>query len=205
MMKLAVFSAISTFLCLTNPGLAANNCAENSHSAVEQLIVIKNNELVFDLYETALKTKDTKVSIVQQPTWGGLKLNPDWTFSYIPSPNVCEKTDYFTYAIQNQHVLDTVSVSIEILCENITILSGFSPNGDGFNDTFTIKGIENFPGNSLSIFDFSGAEIYYRNDYRNDWAGQPAKQPLSGDYTYFYVFNDGRGNYYSGYFNVSLQ
>ena len=179
----------------------ASNATYIASSTDEHVIVVKNNELVF---ETKLVKPSAKFTIATTPEKGTVKLNADHSISYIPAPDICGEEDFFSYILQTGEETDTVAVHVEILCENLTIYSGFSPNGDGINDTFTIKGIENFPDNSLSIFDFTGEEIYFKKGYNNEWDGSTALVPLSGDYTYYYVFSDGTGNYYSGYFKINL-
>ncbi|MBA2611608.1 MAG: gliding motility-associated C-terminal domain-containing protein [Bacteroidetes bacterium] len=78
------------------------------------------------------------------------------------------------------------------------IPEGFSPNGDGINDNFFIRGINNFPENSFVVFNRWGEKIFEANPYTNTWNGKTTMGTrLGGDQlpvgTYFYVLdlNDG--------------
>ncbi|MEM9822867.1 MAG: gliding motility-associated C-terminal domain-containing protein, partial [Bacteroidota bacterium] len=85
----------------------------------------------------------------------------------------------------------------------LTIFSGFSPNGDGVNDFFQIRGIERFPNNSVLVFNRWGNEVFRSRGYTNDqgWDGRWEGKDLP-DGTYFYVIEDGEGNQYSGYVQI---
>lgn len=80
---------------------------------------------------------------------------------------------------------------------DIIIPDVFSPNGDGFNDGFVIVGLEHYPGTNLRIFNRWGSEIFFRDDYQNDWFGQSeSKQNIGkGDIlpegVYFYLIELG--------------
>jgi gliding motility-associated-like protein len=37
-------------------------------------------------------------------------------------------------------------------CDHILVFKGLSPNGDGRKDTWSILGIEQFPNNSVQVF-----------------------------------------------------
>ncbi len=71
------------------------------------------------------------------------------------------------------------------------IPNGFSPNGDGINDTFVIiRGIlSKYPNNKISIFNRWGTEIYSKDGYDNSW---DAKDLPDG--TYWYVLDLGDGS-----------
>jgi gliding motility-associated-like protein len=75
------------------------------------------------------------------------------------------------------------------LIEQIKIPSGFSPNGDGLNDTWEI--LPNltvvFPKAELTIFNRWGSQVYYKSGYDNTWAAE--KLP---DGTYYYLLDLGR-------------
>ena len=51
-------------------------------------------------------------------------------------------------------------------CE-VTIPNIFSPNNDGKNDVFTINNIEQYPSNSVQIFNRWGKEVYSADGYNN--------------------------------------
>jgi gliding motility-associated-like protein len=73
----------------------------------------------------------------------------------------------------------------------------FSPNGDNNNDTFVILNVEEYPNNSIEIFNRWGEKVYSAKPYDNSWNGTSSKGIISNDLpegTYFYVFNDGFGN-----------
>lgn len=82
--------------------------------------------------------------------------------------------------------------------DTLEVFNGFSPNGDGKNDVFTIKNIEKFPDNKLYIFNRWGNRVYFEEKYLNTWEGTWENKPLP-DGTYFYIIEDGKGKTYSGY------
>lgn len=65
----------------------------------------------------------------------------------------------------------------------IEIPNVITPNGDGYNDQFIIKGIENCEKSKLIIRSKSGAIVLQVNNYENNWDAQNAP-----DGTYFYQF-----------------
>ena len=70
----------------------------------------------------------------------------------------------------------------------LNITQAITPNGDGVNDTWVIYNIENHPGSIVRVFNRWGKEVYYSNNYHNDWDGhyQDLKEglPSSGAYMY---------------------
>jgi len=76
-------------------------------------------------------------------------------------------------------------------CLNFRIPQGFSPNGDGVNDYFVIIGLEDFPENTLIIFNRWGNKIFEATPYNNDWDGTNKFGVTFGDQlpegTYFYL------------------
>ncbi len=78
--------------------------------------------------------------------------------------------------------IDSIIVNIS----PIIIPNAFSPNGDGVNDTWTIKNIENFPDNKIEIFNRWGKRCYYKKNYTNDWRGTFNNNPLP-DGVYYYI------------------
>jgi len=80
---------------------------------------------------------------------------------------------------------DTINITVISSAPPETVIPNiFTPNGDGKNDVFEIKGIENFPGSQLIIFNRWGNEVYRSENYLNTWNGSGL-----ADGTYFYVLN----------------
>jgi len=61
---------------------------------------------------------------------------------------------------------------------NTTIPEVFTPNGDGINEVFYIKGLRNYPKAMLTVFDQWG-HVVYRSPlgYQNDWNGTQQDGP----------------------------
>jgi len=158
------------------------------------------NELFNDTINGTLDT----IIIITPPNNGVVGVNEDNTIKYTPDEDYCEPEtpDVFTYAICNQVGCDTTQVFVTVLCDELIIFTGFSPNGDGVNDYFVIQGIEAFPNNRLLIFNRWGNEVYKKAGYLNDWNGTWNNRKLLPDGTYFYVLEDGRGKRYSGYIQI---
>ncbi|WP_461042438.1 T9SS type B sorting domain-containing protein, partial [Spirosoma harenae] len=83
----------------------------------------------------------------------------------------------------------------------VFIPEGFSPNGDGINDLFVIRGANGLTV-SLEVYNRWGNLVYKNEDYRNDWDGKAntgitissADAVGVPDGTYYYVvtLSDGR-------------
>jgi gliding motility-associated-like protein len=70
---------------------------------------------------------------------------------------------------------------------HIKIPNVITPNNDGKNDKFTIKGLAYYPGSQLQVFDRNGNVVYESLDYKNDWT---AYQIPAGTYFYRLQLND---------------
>jgi gliding motility-associated-like protein len=70
----------------------------------------------------------------------------------------------------------------------LNISQAITNNGDGVNDTWVIHNIENYPGTIVRVFNRWGNEVFYSNNYQNDWDGhyKDLKEglPTTGSYLY---------------------
>ena len=82
---------------------------------------------------------------------------------------------------------DTVFVNYDASCD-LVLPSGFSPNGDGFNDGYYIRGLESYPFNYFTVFNRWGNEVYYREDYvNNEWVGDDNNGNNLPEGTYYVI------------------
>jgi gliding motility-associated-like protein/uncharacterized repeat protein (TIGR01451 family) len=115
----------------------------------------------------------------------------------------------------NNTVDDPTTTYITFTPEYLEIFNLVTPNGDGFNDFFEIRGIENFEETYVRIYNRWGVLVFETENYENNAGsdrvftgfskgritiGANNKLPLG---TYFYVINFGKDNpgksSYSGY------
>ena len=87
-----------------------------------------------------------------------------------------------------------MSIFIECFVSNLVVFDGFSPNNDGINDSFRIDGIENFPGNTVRIFNRWGNRVFTQDGYKNEWSGTWDGNNILPDGTYFYIIDLGDGS-----------
>ncbi|TVZ23440.1 gliding motility-associated-like protein [Dokdonia sp. Hel_I_63] len=89
---------------------------------------------------------------------------------------VLEDGDYLNIATITQSsptdsdLTNNVS-QVDIAPSCIKVFNEFSPNGDGFNDTFTIRCIESYPENNLKIYNRAGNMVFEMDGYANVWRG----------------------------------
>lgn len=96
-------------------------------------------------------------------------------------------------------VCPDVSDSVMITVNNLRIPTLITPNMDGINDYFFLRGLETLGKTEVRIFDRRGAEVYKNLDYDNSWDGVDYnKNPLPDD-TYFFVLKSANGKSISGY------
>ncbi|WP_052466986.1 DUF7933 domain-containing protein [Psychroserpens damuponensis] len=83
----------------------------------------------------------------------------------------------------------------EVIVDNcFYVTDGLSPNNDGLNDTFYIECINDYPGNTIKIYNRYGVQVYESSNYQNDWDGTPNMGiPSTSEIlpvgTYFYILD----------------
>jgi gliding motility-associated-like protein/uncharacterized repeat protein (TIGR01451 family) len=66
--------------------------------------------------------------------------------------------------------------------EDLLIPNLFTPNGDGSNDAFEIRGLDQFADNELVIVNRWGNEVFRASKYQNNWTGEGLNEG-----TYYYL------------------
>ena len=198
-----------------------------SNGSKEKSIKIKETSIYWvQLYygEKLIATDTMKVSIVDIPE---PNINPDidicnyqklllntgldskvythnWSLnSYNKSEILLENLEPGTQDIglKISSCCDTVSYVFTINVQDckIVIPNVFTPNGDGYNDAFVVKGLEYYPNSSLNIFDRNGRLVYSSTDYKNNWKAQNTP---SGNYFYSLIINDDNHTEKGGIVNI---
>jgi gliding motility-associated-like protein len=90
---------------------------------------------------------------------------------------------------------DTVLIKIN----DLIIPTLITPNLDGNNDFFVIRGIESFGKPSLKVFNRWGANVFTDDNYANGWDGKDFNGNLLPDDTYFYILKSEKIDPIKGY------
>jgi gliding motility-associated-like protein len=177
----------------------------NPPKALTDIVKTKPNKAVeIDVMANdTLKSLLTKLEIVENPKFGTVEILANGRIIYTPLKDYCDDNaaDEFTYNICTNGGCSTASVLVNVTCNDIVVYTGFSPNGDNVNDNFTIEGIQNYPDNRVTVFNRQGIVVFDKEGYRNDWNGTWNNKNLP-DGTYFYMFEDGKGEKKVGYVQI---
>lgn len=84
---------------------------------------------------------------------------------------------------------DTANVSVY---KKVMIPNAFSPNGDGINDNWNIKGLTSYDNYKLLVFNRYGQLVFESKNYSQPWNGTFNEKPLPAA-TYYYVLDLGVG------------
>ncbi|MEI6347475.1 MAG: gliding motility-associated C-terminal domain-containing protein [Bacteroidota bacterium] len=102
------------------------------------------------------------------------------------SPNMSHvyenQGNYIVYLtiVDHNGCIDSTSHMVTIV--TVIIPNVITPNGDGANDFFEIKGLEDVPGKNIYIFNRWGRKVFESPDYQNNW-----NAPGLEDGVYFYT------------------
>ncbi|TFH48890.1 MAG: gliding motility-associated C-terminal domain-containing protein, partial [Bacteroidia bacterium] len=86
-----------------------------------------------------------------------------------------------------------------ITVKDLVIPTLITPDMNGKNDYFVIKGIETFGKTSLTVCDRRGAVVYETEDYNNNWSGFDYSGNQLPNDTYFFLLKPGIGRSIKGY------
>jgi len=164
-------------------------------------------EVVIDVLDNDydLDGDDIFIEGITSPADGTVTLNDDGTVTYTPDPEFVGE-DSFEYEVcdgAGDCVVGSVTITVEL--NNIEAPNAFSPNGNGHNDLFIIKGLaENYPNFSMEIFNRWG-NVVYKYSHKGNAHGAPTwwdgkssgrltinndKLLPTGTYYYVIQFND---------------
>jgi gliding motility-associated-like protein len=101
-------------------------------------------------------------------------------------------------------VEDSIQITVNEMLP-LVIPQGFSPNGDGVGDYWTIQGLDRYPNCEMLVYNRWGHLVYQANPYDNQWDGKNFNaEPLkSGTYYYQLNLNDNSSTSYAGFVYVN--
>lgn len=102
---------------------------------------------------------------------------------------VSKTGDYYIRRKLGICISDITRVHIEVTHDNLEIGNAITPNGDGLNDTWMLKGLPDFRGNNIKIYARSGQLIYEATgNYTRPFDGTFRGKELPAG-VYFYVID----------------
>lgn len=166
-----VVTQISDRACIDDGVIDLNNYLENNETGGNWIITEGNttlNENLFDPKNVALG---------------------NYKFRHTTTSSGCLNTIEVTLEIHNECIV--------LPCgrEDVVISKVITPNGDIYNEFFTITGVETCGFIvELQIFNRWGAKIYDNSNYKNDWNGFVNKSSVGKagkvpNGTYYYIIN----------------
>jgi gliding motility-associated-like protein len=134
------------------------------------------------------------VSIISSPKSGTAILNEDGSIVYTPYLNFTGN-DTLTYMICDRGMPSKCATAIVVITifpvrEFIEIYNLVTPNGDGSNDTWFIRGIEDYPNNTVLLFNRWGDKVHEFKGYDNSklfWDGTSEKGNKLPAGTFYYI------------------
>ena len=80
----------------------------------------------------------------------------------------------------------------------------FTPNGNNYNDTWVIPGLEGYNTKEMAVYSRYGTLVYYNTQYNNDWDGTLLNTGTQvPDGTYYYILNLDGGKQLNGYVYIN--
>ncbi|HDZ04307.1 leucine-rich repeat protein [Maribacter sp.] len=74
-------------------------------------------------------------------------------------------------AVEVTRTVNVVDNSVPAQNTTINVPKGFSPNGDGINDTWVIDNLDAYPGHIVHLYNRVGSEVFTAENYSNNWGG----------------------------------
>lgn len=142
----------------------------------------------------------TSVSIVVPPSNGLVEVQADSMIVYTPDQDYIGEDEFIYQVCDYSKRCDEATVLVMVSAEALFIPNAFTPNGDGYNDRFEIKGLAKYDHVEIKIFNRWGNLVYGSEDYgvNGFWDGVANRgarigkgQVASG--VYFYSLNLGKG------------
>lgn len=123
-------------------------------------------------------------------------LNNNTISSPVASP--VTTTRYTLKVVSIHDCADSAAITVKVLVP-IVVPNAFSPNGDGVNDLWNIRGLAEYNNCTVDIFTRYGQLVFHENGYNRAWDGTNKGKPLPvGEYYYIINPNNGLGKLTGG-------
>jgi large repetitive protein len=123
--------------------------------------------------------------------WSNPNSGNTLTSNNIPNPigNQIYTTQVYTVTVTDNNgctASDNVTVTLGEALKCLGESEGITPNGDGFNDYWSIGCLIYFKNHTVEVFNRWGQSMFASDKYNNDWDATSNGSPLP-DGTYYYV------------------
>ncbi|QPH40491.1 DUF7507 domain-containing protein [Pedobacter endophyticus] len=166
-----------TVITVPKSPVANNDTAETNANAPVVIAVLDNDDSGNSTWDKLT------IEIMEQPKHGQVKVNADGTVTYTPNPGYTG-ADSFGYRVKDAfgYYTNMATAAINANFFDIRVPNLFTPNGDGINDMFEIRGLNQYAENELTIVNRQGYEIFRQKNYQNNWTGEGLNEG-----TYYYL------------------
>ncbi len=139
--------------------------------------------VTFNKTERACEPGKASVTIITAPP----PVHYLWSTGAITSSvDQLEPGDYWVKVTDDHNKDTTIFFYIEALVCEPNPETHFTPNSDGYNDTWDIGRIDNFPEFDLFVYNRWGQQVHRQTSVYLPWDGRSLGLPLP-DGTYYYI------------------
>jgi gliding motility-associated-like protein len=168
-------------------------CAPNNPDTVSTTILVETVELESVANPAAIACNQTVTDIQLTTSGNGTPLYSYELSSFGTSSdgfyNAVSQGSYTLFTTDSNGCKDTTDIVIvQSPCNPPSPTERITPNGDGFNDTWQIVNIQDYPENEVFIFDRWGQRVYHKVGYDNadGWGAEYVGVDLPVS-TYYYL------------------
>jgi gliding motility-associated-like protein len=192
--------ATTSSILVTNPGnysvTATNNYSTISCSSTKNFEVRKSNIAIITSIDTQDWTDNQNTISIFVTGAGDFEYSIDGTHFQDSNQFYALNSGAYTIHVRDKNGCGTAIDEVFLLMYP----KFFTPNGDGFNDTWNIKFLDLETNLSIKIFDRYG-KLIKELIQNNDWSGTMNGNELPSD-DYWFIATRADGNEYKGHFSL---
>jgi|GEM_PF-493732 len=115
----------------------------------------------------------------------------------LPNPGTGFNQCYRIVAVGGSNQASNSNLACVDFSNPLAFYNVITPNNDGKNDVLEIDNIKLYPGNTLTIFNRWGREVYNTSNYQNNWGGDGQSAGV-----YYYLLKMPNGSSTKGWFEI---
>ncbi len=168
-----------------------------SPATLDYLVTVENSIIYYTILPLA-HDSDARISL------NGvlLKKGASGTMSLGIGSNVFHVSVLAADGITKKEYLLTINkLAAPARQQGIQATNILTPNGDGVNDTWLVKDVQNYPRNHVAVYNSAGGLVFAKAGYANEWGGT-FKGRVLPEGSYYYVVDLGNGFVFRGFISI---